>query len=109
MLPLVVREIMFEDRRCTWVRLSDTGRRGIREAARLFLQSGRVQRALDTALCPGQWDNEAACVLASAACDRTLRRFRHAYGDMATLEYPLVPDYVPPDIKHAWAVLAARP
>lgn len=108
-LGLVLREIMLEDHRCTWVELTDAGRRSVLAAARLLIHTRRVKTAVESALCPSGWQNETACLLARAACDRTLQRFRYAYGDVATLEYPLVPDHAPPDVNRVPAVLLARP
>lgn len=108
-LGLVEREILLEDQRCMWVELTNSGRRSVLAAARLLIRTGRVKTAVEGALCPSGRENESACLLARGACDRTLRRFRYAYGDVATLEYPLVPGYVPPDFNRYLAVLLAPP
>ena len=107
-LGLLLREVMLEDRRRIWVELTDAGRRCVRRAARLLIDSGRMQFAVESALCPDRWQNETACLLAGAVCDRILRRLRYTYCDLATLHYPLVPDYVPLKPDQVWAAMAAR-
>lgn len=107
-LGLVDREIMIEDRRRTWVELTHEGRRGVQRAAWLLIRTGRIQLALDSALCPDRWYRETACRLARAACERTLGRLRHAFGDLATRDYPRAPDYVPPDPDRVWSKFITR-
>jgi DNA-binding MarR family transcriptional regulator len=107
-LGLVDREIMIEDHRRTWVELTREGRRCVQRAAWLFIHSGRVRLAVDSALCPDRWYRETACRLASAACDRTLTRLRHTFGDFATRDYPRTPEYIPPDPDHVWSKFVAR-
>ena len=107
-LDLVTREIMLDDHRRTWVELTREGRRRVREAVRSLIETGNIQLALDSALSPDRWHDVVSCALAQGACDVALRRVRHAYGDVATLGYPLVPDYVPPDDDRIWEKFWAR-
>ena len=107
-LDLVTREIMLGDHRCNWVELTREGRQRVRHAVRSLLDTGNVQLAVDSALSPRRWYDAASCALAYASCDGALRRVRHAYGDVATLGYPRVPDYVPPDDETLWAREMAR-
>jgi DNA-binding MarR family transcriptional regulator len=87
-LALVEREVMAEDRRCHRVRLTREGRQRVLRAARLLIHSGHVQLAVDSALCPQRWPSKLAGDIAGGLLDTTLRRLRHAYGDVATLGYP---------------------
>jgi DNA-binding MarR family transcriptional regulator len=107
-LGLVEREIMLEDHRRSWVELTHAGRRCIGRAVRIFIHSGWVQLAVDSALCPERWYSETTCLLASAACKRTLGRLRHSFGDLATRDYPRTPEYVPPDPDRVWSAFMAR-
>jgi DNA-binding MarR family transcriptional regulator len=107
-LGLLVREIMLEDHRRVWVELTGLGRQSVREAAHFLIASGPTQLAVDSALCPDRWHDATACLVAQAACDRILRRFRRAYGDLATLHYPLVLEYVPMSPDQVWAAMVAR-
>ena len=107
-LDLVTREIMLDDHRRNWVELTSEGRRRVRHAVRSLLDTGNVQLAVDSALSPRRWYDAASCALAYASFDGALRRARHAYGDVATLGYPRVPDYVPPDNDEIWAKAMAR-
>ena len=108
LLGLVLREPMLGDLRRTWVELTKKGRRLVRRAAYLFLSTGQLQLAVDSALCPQRWYREDACKEAREACDQILTRVRDAYGDVATRDYPRVPDYVPPDHAREWAVAVSR-
>jgi DNA-binding MarR family transcriptional regulator len=107
-LGLVDREIMLEDYRRTWVELTRAGRRCVRRAAGLIIHTGWVQLAVDSALCPSRWYSETACLLATAACERTIGRLRHAFGDVATLDYPRTPEYVCPDPDRVWSAIISR-
>ena len=107
-LGMVDREIMLEDHRRTWVELTRVGRRYVRRAARRFIHTGWIQLAVDSALCPARWYSETACLLANAACKRTLGRLRHAFWDLATLDYPRTPEYVRPDPDRVWSAIISR-
>jgi DNA-binding MarR family transcriptional regulator len=87
-LGLVEREVMEEDRRHREVRLTKAGRRCVLKAARLLIHTGHVQLAVDSALCPRAWSNKWAAERASGVLDETLRLLRHAYRDVAILDYP---------------------
>jgi len=87
-LGLVEREVLQQDRRCRYVRLTKEGRRSVLRAARLLIHSGHVQLAVDSALCPQRWPSELAGDIAGGLLDTTLRLLRHAYGDVAALHYP---------------------
>jgi DNA-binding MarR family transcriptional regulator len=87
-LGLVEREVLQQDRRCRYVRLTKTGRQCVLRAARLLIHSGHVQLVVDSALCPQRWPNKWASDIASGLLDTTLQLLRHAYGDVATVEFP---------------------
>ena len=91
-LGLVQRERCSVDRRMRYVRLTEAGRRCIRKAIRRFVRSGWAQLAVDGALDPERWYDESECLYATDVCESTLRRFRRAYGDVATLHYRWHPD-----------------
>jgi DNA-binding MarR family transcriptional regulator len=91
-LGLVRRERSPGDRRQRFVILTKAGRRSIQRAIAVFVRSGRVQLAVDTALCPDRWYDDEECFLAMDACERILRRLRHAYRDFAKLYYRWHPD-----------------
>jgi DNA-binding MarR family transcriptional regulator len=91
-LGLVRRKPLMGDRRHRLVTLTQTGRRCIRRAIRLFIRSGRIQLAVDSALCPDGWHDEMASLFAMSDCDGMLQRVRDAYGDIAALYYRWHPD-----------------
>jgi DNA-binding MarR family transcriptional regulator len=91
-LGLVGRERCCVDRRMRYVRLTEAGLRCIRKAIRRFVRSGWAQLAVDGALSPDRWFDESECLYAMDICESTLRRFRRAYGDIATLSYRWHPD-----------------
>jgi DNA-binding MarR family transcriptional regulator len=97
-LGLVARKRDFFDRRQIFVELTDAGRALIREAIQVFIRSGYIQLALDTALCsePGapersQWHDGAACLIARDTVDGLLDKVRREFGDFARLSYPWYP------------------
>jgi DNA-binding MarR family transcriptional regulator len=87
-LGLLRREPLEGDRRHRSITLTKEGRRCIQRAIRHFVRSGYAQLALESALCPFAWWNSGACEQATRACDDMLLRFREAYGDGATTDYP---------------------
>jgi DNA-binding MarR family transcriptional regulator len=87
-LGMVEREVLEEDRRHRFVRLTKVGRRCVLRAARLLIHTGGVQLAVDSALCPDGWPNPIVSLRASDAFESTLHRLRHAYWDVATRDYP---------------------
>jgi DNA-binding MarR family transcriptional regulator len=91
-LGLVQRERCSVDRRMRYVRLTEAGFRSVRKAIRRFVRSGWAQLAVDSALNPDRWHDETECLYATDICESTLRRFRRAYGDVATLSYRWHPD-----------------
>ncbi|HTB71709.1 MAG TPA: MarR family transcriptional regulator [Polyangiaceae bacterium] len=91
-LGLVRRQLTSGYRRRLDVHLTEEGRRRIRKAIRRFIKWGWAQLAVDSALCPDRWHDQGACFCAMDDCDSTLRAFRKAYGDVATLYFPWHPD-----------------
>jgi DNA-binding MarR family transcriptional regulator len=91
-LGLIRRERSTVDRRARVVILTKAGLRSLGRAVRLFIRSGYAQLAVDSALCPDDWGDDAKCLSATEECDSALRRFRHAYRDVATLYFPWHPD-----------------
>jgi DNA-binding MarR family transcriptional regulator len=91
-LGLVTRDAMEEDLRRRWVELTKAGRRCVFRAAELLVHTGTVQLTVDSALSPDQWHNPTVCREANAQFDRSLRLLRHAFRDLATLEYPYAHD-----------------
>ena len=87
-LGLVERVVSDLDRRERFVMLTKLGRRCVRKAARLLIDTGVIQLAIDGALCADQWHNATVCETAKNACDRMLARLRRAFGDVATFAYP---------------------
>jgi DNA-binding MarR family transcriptional regulator len=88
-LGLLRREPLPEDLRHRSITLTQAGRERIDTALAHLVGSGYARLALDSALCPHNWFDGFACSRASLALDRTLRRVRDAYGDVATHRYPL--------------------
>jgi DNA-binding MarR family transcriptional regulator len=91
-LSLVRRRRSVEDRRNVIVSLTKAGRRCIRMAARVFVRRGYAELAVDSALSPDDWHDEMAAFMARARCENTLRSLSEAYGDVATLNYPMLSD-----------------
>jgi DNA-binding MarR family transcriptional regulator len=97
---LVVRRPDSIDRRQLFVALTDAGRALIREAERVFIRSGYIQLAVDTALCAEAgvpatcscWYDEAECLTAMDTLDGLLTKVRREFGDFATLYYRWHPD-----------------
>jgi DNA-binding MarR family transcriptional regulator len=90
-LGLVLRRADSKDRRQVFVALTDAGRALLRAAERVFIDSGYIQLAIDTALGtePGgpatwsHWYNEYACLLEAEAFEEVLDKVRGAFGDFA--------------------------
>jgi DNA-binding MarR family transcriptional regulator len=96
-LGLVGRERAFAcDRRQLLVRLTRAGRALIQNAERLLITSGLVQLTVDSAFDTDQpgarWCDEMYCIFEMDALEGFLKRFRRAFGDIATLYYPWRPD-----------------
>jgi DNA-binding MarR family transcriptional regulator len=91
-LGLLRRERARFDRRQRMVALTEAGHRCIREAIRQLIGWGAAQLLVDSALCPGRWNDDMACLTAMDACDGYLSDIREAYGDVATLYYRWHPD-----------------
>lgn len=98
-LGLIQREPLLCDLRHKLVYLTPEGKSRVRRATGLFIDTGWEQLAVDSALCPEEWHSETVCRQASEACDQTLCRFRHAYGDVATLDYPRSLEFVLPTLE----------
>ena len=88
-LGLVEREVMEEDHRCRNVVLTKAGRRCVLRAARLLIHTGHIQLMVDSALSPDRWYDPVACQRVHDEFGRLLYCQRHAYGDVATLHYPI--------------------
>jgi DNA-binding MarR family transcriptional regulator len=88
-LGLVEREVSEEDRRCQNVVLTKAGRRCVLRAARLLIHTGHIQLMVDSALSPDRWYDPSACRRVHDEFGRFLYFLRHAYGDVATLHYPV--------------------
>jgi DNA-binding MarR family transcriptional regulator len=99
-LGLVVRKRDWLDRRQIFVALTEAGRARIREAVEVFIHSGYIQQAVDTALCaePGQpassgcWFDEGECLVAMDTLEGLLDKVRREFGDFARLYYRWHPD-----------------
>jgi DNA-binding MarR family transcriptional regulator len=91
-LGLIEREVMDGDHRYRNVVLTKAGRRCVFRAARVLIHSGNIQLAVDSALSPDLWHDASACRRVRDAFDRSLLYVRHAYGDVATVRYPLAAD-----------------
>jgi DNA-binding MarR family transcriptional regulator len=99
-LGLVVRKRDSIDRRQLFVALTEAGRTLIREAVQVFIRSGYVQLAVDTALCAEAgcpatrscWYDEAQCLIEMDTLDGMLSKVRREFGDFARLHYPWHPD-----------------
>jgi DNA-binding MarR family transcriptional regulator len=88
-LGLVEREVFDEDHRCQIVALTKAGRRCVLRAARLLIHTGHIQLMVDSALSPDRWYDPAVCQRVHDEFGRVLYFLRHAYGDVATLHYPI--------------------
>jgi DNA-binding MarR family transcriptional regulator len=98
-LGLVLRKRDSKDRRQVFVALTEAGRVLIRNAERIFIHSGYIQLAVDTALGPeagaptmsaptsNRWYDEVACMIATEAFEDQLDLVRSAFGDFARLVY----------------------
>jgi DNA-binding MarR family transcriptional regulator len=94
------REQVGLDRRQVLVALTDAGHALLRKATRLFLRSGLVRLAVDTALgaelgegpLANRWHVKSDCLIATDTLDGLLRKVRHEFGDFAKLDYPWHPD-----------------
>jgi DNA-binding MarR family transcriptional regulator len=91
-LGLLRREPTFGDRRQRTVRLTVAGRRRIRRAIRRLIHWGTAQLAVDSALCRTRWHDDMKCLAAMETCEHTLKAFRRAYRDRATLYFRWHPD-----------------
>lgn len=93
------REHLALDRRQVLVTLTDAGYALIRKATRLFIRSGLVRLAVETALGGqlgtgplGRWHERTECLLAMDTLEGLLDKVRHEFGDFAKLYYPWHPD-----------------
>jgi len=96
-LGLVRRERDPSDRRQRVVALTRRGCSLIRTAERVFIHRGWAQLALDSAFDlgdpdGGRWCDDIHCLFEMDALEGLLRRIRHAFADLATLDYPWHPD-----------------
>jgi DNA-binding MarR family transcriptional regulator len=87
-LGLLIREAMPGDRRKRLVKLTAEGRSCIDAAIRNFMTWGWAQLAIDSALCPQQWQDEKLCARVRQRLEERLNRFRRAYRDIANLYWP---------------------
>jgi DNA-binding MarR family transcriptional regulator len=95
-LGLVLRRPDSKDRRQVFVALTEAGRALLRDAERIFIRSGYVQLAVDTALgteAPGApatsnaWYDGYACLVEAEAFGDLLDKVRSEFGDFAQLVY----------------------
>jgi DNA-binding MarR family transcriptional regulator len=89
-LGLLSRDTTCTDLRQRFVYLTDAGRRLIRKAIRVFIRWGAAQLAIDSALCPDKWGDQAACLQARSTLQKSLDLLRHSYRDIANLYLPWV-------------------
>jgi DNA-binding MarR family transcriptional regulator len=87
-LGLLERDTTCTDLRQRFVYLTDAGRRCIRKAIRRFIRWGTAELAIDSALCPDEWGDAAACSRARRALEKSLDQLRHSYRDIANLYLP---------------------
>ncbi len=102
-LGLIGREPAEVDGRRREVVLTKMGRRCVLRAAHRLIHTGRVQLAVDSALCPERWHEPIACLMACGACEVTSLRLREAFGDVATDEYPYLPEYEVRGLPASWS------
>ena len=102
-LGLVGREPAEVDGRAREVVLTKAGRRCVLRAAHRLIHTGRVQLAVDSALCPERWHEPLACLMASGACEVTTLRLREAFGDVATDQYPYLPEGERCELPASWS------
>src|ERR1700679_3101324 len=94
-LGLVLRKRDPIDRRQVFVALTEAGRALIRNAERIFIRSGYIQLAVDTALgaeagapsTSNSWYDEYGCLKETETLDDLLDRVRSEFGDFARLVY----------------------
>jgi DNA-binding MarR family transcriptional regulator len=91
-LGLIKREVGCPDRRCREVMLTDVGLRCIEEAIRSLIVSGTAQLLVDSALCADQWQDVRVCARASKVLEDSVDAMRFAFGDLADLYRPWIPD-----------------
>jgi len=91
-LGIVVRSREVGDRRQRRVMLTRAGRARLRRATWLFIGTGQVQLAIDSALGGKRWTDETHCFFAMWSFESTLASIRDSFGDSATLHYPWHPD-----------------
>jgi DNA-binding MarR family transcriptional regulator len=94
-LGLVLRKRDSNDRRQVFVALTDAGRALIRNAERVFIHSGYIQLAVDTALGVeaggpamfSRWYDEYGCLMETETLEDLLDKVRCEFGDFAQLVY----------------------
>jgi DNA-binding MarR family transcriptional regulator len=95
-LGLVLRNRDSKDRRQVFVALTEAGKALIRNAERIFIRSGYIQLAVDTALgaeaagapaTSNGWYDEFGCLKESEALGDVLDKVRSEFGDFAQLVY----------------------
>ena len=91
-LGLVLRERVPQDRRLRHVTLSEKGLALLRRATEVFIGSGAIQLAVDSALTCGRAYSESECLIECDIAESVFRRLRHAFHDSAHLRYPWHPD-----------------
>jgi DNA-binding MarR family transcriptional regulator len=91
-LGLVLRKPDSKDRRQVFVALTEAGKALIRNAERIFIRSGYIQLAVDTALgaeaagapaTSNGWYDEFGCLKESEALEDVLDKVRWEFGDFA--------------------------
>jgi DNA-binding MarR family transcriptional regulator len=94
-LGLVLRKPDSKDRRQVFVALTEAGRALIRSAELVFIHSGYIQLAVDTALggeagepaTSNHWYNDYRCLVEAEVLEGVLDRVRSEFGDFAQLVY----------------------
>ncbi len=89
-LGLIARERDQEDRRQRYVTLTEEGRRRVVKAVRLFIETGHIQLAVDSALCPMRWHERLESDFVRGTFGNKLDNLRNAYHDVATRNYPRI-------------------
>jgi len=91
-LGYVTRTPAPEDARQRYVTLTPEGRRRLWKARCVFIRSGWVQLAIDSALMGSDWLNFKRVFEWASSLEHFLDLFRHEYRDTGYIYYPWHPD-----------------